>query len=231
MAHAVVEVLVLPLEVGLAPAAAHVVFLALGVLMESKVFLGELAFAVLACKLCFLAAGEMFTDVFSQELLLAVHALHSLVFARLLDVLVDQISVQLDLAPFVVVRALHLLELALNLLVDLKLSMRENGLAPSSCVSAPDLEVGEHVSDDFVRLEFEVRITSTLERTCACLPEPLLQTVHAEAILTLVALQGVHQYAVAYPALHILRHVLVVHHPLRVNDVDLNRVLIVTHQT
>ena len=104
--------------------------------------------------------------------------------------------------------------------------MRKNRRAAKLCISAPDLELSEHVANYLVGLELEVRVTTTFEGTRTCFSQPLLQTVHTEAILALITLQRARQYPMAYPALHILRHVLLVHHSVRVDNINLYGVLI-----
>ena len=104
--------------------------------------------------------------------------------------------------------------------------MAQYRLATELSVAASDLQLGQHVADDLVRLELEVRVTLALEGTGACLAQPLLEAVHAEAVFTLVALQWVHQDPVADPALHVFSDCLLVNHSLSVNHVYLNWVCV-----
>jgi len=86
-------------------------------------------------------------------------------------------------------------------------------------VSASELKLRKHISDNFVGFHFKIRSAFTFERTNSCFLEPFLKTIHAKAVLTLVALKWVHKNPVANSALELFGESFLVDHPISLNRV------------
>lgn len=102
-------------------------------------------------------------------------------------------------------------------------------LAAVLLVPALDLEVRKHVPNHLVRLQLEVGIAVAFKRADATLFQPLLQTVHAEAVFAFVAFKGVHQDAVADVAGDLGLDLFLVDYPLDLQYLNLVSFIIGQH--
>lgn len=101
--HAVVVILVLSLETGLAAATVDVVLVALGIHMNCIGFPWELLLAVRTSHNSFLTVEQMISQVFAWVFFITVHALHWSVKALFLNMLVNLIDAQYGFAALTLV--------------------------------------------------------------------------------------------------------------------------------
>ena len=178
----------------------------------------------------FVTLHEMASDISLQVFLGTIHTFHMGILTRLSQMLVYCTSVHPLGAPILLLRTVINFKLAVDFFVSLKFLVLDDFITPIFAVSAPELKLRKHISDDFMRFHFEIRSTFAFERTNSWLLQPLLQTIHAKAVLTLIALKWAHQNPVANPTFQLLGECLLVDDPLSFHRVlfDWGKNLILT---